>query len=412
MRIKKVMLGVAASAVAVAVVSLLAVGITGCGGDSGVTNNSGTNSATYTLTTNVSPTNGGTVSRSPNQTGYASGASVTVTATAASGYTFTGWSGASTSTGASVTITMDGNKALTAIFQPNSVTPPEDDSTYTLTIIVSPANGGTVLRQPERDKYGPGTMVAVAAAAADGYSFAGWTGTLSGAVLTSNDAVIGIPMDGNKTLTANFRQQWGGGPFTDVRNGKIYNTVKIGNQMWMAENLNYDTADGTGSWCYENNPDSCVKYGRLYNWNTAMAGKASSKKNPSGVQGVCPAGWHLPSYDEWDILSMFTGSWEMAGKLKSTSGWYISIMGFFTGEEGNGTDDYGFSALPGGERYAEGNFVVAGSMGGWWMTEEYEDDVRRAEGLYMGAEGMVGGRDILVNAISKGNGLSVRCVGD
>ncbi|MDR2694074.1 MAG: fibrobacter succinogenes major paralogous domain-containing protein, partial [Chitinispirillales bacterium] len=119
----------------------------------------------------------------------------------------------------------------------------------------------------------------------------------------------------------------GAGTFTDSRDGKTYNTVKIGKQTWMAENLNYGTS--SGSWCYNDRDSYCKKYGRLYEWETA-------KK-------TCPSGWHLPSRQEWEALVTYAGGYEAAGKrLKSTIGW---------NDSGSGTDDYGFSALPGGGRY-------------------------------------------------------------
>ncbi|MFI4955126.1 MAG: FISUMP domain-containing protein, partial [Gammaproteobacteria bacterium] len=95
-----------------------------------------------------------------------------------------------------------------------------------------------------------------------------------------------------------------GGPLVDMRDGKQYKTVCIGNQTWMAENLNYDAS---GSVCYNNDPANCAIYGRLYDWNTIMQGALSSTSVPSGVQGVCPKGWHVPSKAEFDTLMMFLG---------------------------------------------------------------------------------------------------------
>jgi len=129
-------------------------------------------------------------------------------------------------------------------------------------------------------------------------------------------------------------------------------TVKIGNQTWMAENLNYKTAE---SWCYNNSPDSCAKYGRLYTY-------VSAKK-------ACPSGWHLPTRNEWDALVDYAGGGVTAGgKLKAASGW---------NDDGNGTDQYGFSALPGGYRYASGDFGHSGRYGGWWTAPEYGNDYAR-----------------------------------
>ncbi|MDR1813008.1 MAG: hypothetical protein LBQ87_09305 [Candidatus Fibromonas sp.] len=139
--------------------------------------------------------------------------------------------------------------------------------------------------------------------------------------------------------------------------GQTYKTVKIGEQVWMAENLNYDAK---GSLCFKNNPDNCVKYGRLYDWKTALK--------------VCPKGWHLPSNEDWDKLLHFidsnTGSEnpyesETAGNhLKATSGWK---------SDGNGTDNYGFSALPGGSRIYKDDFGDTGYRGTWWSANKYNE---------------------------------------
>jgi uncharacterized protein (TIGR02145 family) len=146
----------------------------------------------------------------------------------------------------------------------------------------------------------------------------------------------------------------GGGKFTDDRDGKSYKTVKIGEQTWMAENLNIET---DSSWCYENADSNCVKYGRLYDWETAME--------------ACPAGWHLSSTGEWGALMRIAGGQSVAGKkLKAKNGWNN-----YKGASGNGTDEFGFSALPGGYRSSyDGSFGSAGNIGYWWV--DGEDDRR------------------------------------
>ena len=143
--------------------------------------------------------------------------------------------------------------------------------------------------------------------------------------------------------------------------GKTYKTAKIGTQTWLAENLNYEAE---GSVCYENNPANCAKYGRLYNWSTAMK--------------VCPKGWHLPSNAEWDKLFRFVDgdtssvspyNSKTAGKhLKAKSGWNENN----DGKNGNGTDKYGFSALPGGYGGLGDYFQLVGDFGFWWSASEGE----------------------------------------
>jgi len=138
--------------------------------------------------------------------------------------------------------------------------------------------------------------------------------------------------------------------------GQTYRTVEIGTQIWMAENLNYNASN---SKCFKDSEDNCTTYGRLYDWLTAMNGATFSNTNPSGIRGVCPSGWHLPSDDEWATLTDFVGG-SAGTKLKATSGW----------NSYNGTDDYGFSALPGGccSSFPDYGEYFIGSSGSWWST--------------------------------------------
>jgi uncharacterized protein (TIGR02145 family) len=189
---------------------------------------------------------------------------------------------------------------------------------------------------------------------------------------------------------------------TDSRDSKTYEAVLIGTQTWMAKNLNYATGGkcGNGSSLSDNNTFSCDTYGRLYNWATAMAGSASSSKNPSEVKGVCPTGWHLPSDAEWTALTDYVGSSTAGTKLKATSGWNSHAT------YGNGTDEYGFSALPGGNGGSDGNFNLAGYDGRWWSATE--DAASNAYGRYMN----YGGADVGRYNFGKTSLFSVRCVQD
>jgi len=152
---------------------------------------------------------------------------------------------------------------------------------------------------------------------------------------------------------------------TDIANCQ---TKQIGSQNWMAENLNIDVS---GSKCYGNNPANCTKYGRLYDWSTAMALPASCNSSSCVSQinakhrGICPGGWHIPSDAEWTTLTDYVGGASTAGtKLKSIEGW-----NFHSGVP-SGTDEFGFSALPGGYGKS-GSFGYVGISGDWWSASEY-----------------------------------------
>src|SRR3972149_2055069 len=124
----------------------------------------------YTLTVNISPTAGGSVTKNPNKTSYISGETVTLTATANSGYTFSRWSGGATGTTSPVTVTMNGNKTVTANFTPM----------YTLTVNISPTAGGSVTKNPNKTSYNSGETVTLTATANSGYTLSGWRGEAKG----------------------------------------------------------------------------------------------------------------------------------------------------------------------------------------------------------------------------------------
>jgi len=175
-----------------------------------------------------------------------------------------------------------------------------------------------------------------------------------------------------------------------------YRIVEIGDQTWMAENYNCEV---DGSVCYDNNPANCVTYGRLYDWATAMGlnsncnSSACSDQVQSKHRGICPSGWHIPSDAEWDELLKVVGS---GAKLKAESGW---------NNNGNGTDDFGFSALPGGRSYGNGFFNV-GYGGIWWSSTE--DNATEAYNRSMNASGS----NMLRLYDGKSIRYSVRCVQD
>jgi len=139
---------------------------------------------------------------------------------------------------------------------------------------------------------------------------------------------------------------------TDSRDGKTYRIVKIGSQTWMAENLNFNA---NGSRCHKDRADACARFGRLYDWNTAMS--------------ACPAEWRLPSLSDWQTLVNFAGGNETAGdKLKAKGGSWLKNRDGRIG----GTDDYGFSALPGGHFFGPSHdrteFSGTGIHGTWWTA--------------------------------------------
>ncbi len=169
------------------------------------------------------------------------------------------------------------------------------------------------------------------------------------------------------------------GTLVDTRDGKSYKTVEIGNQTWMAENLNYKTQD---SYCYGGKFVNCKKYGRLYKWNAART--------------ACPSGWHLPSKEEFDILPNLIGSDQFGKSLKSKVGWK---------DGGNGVDTYGFSVLPAGYNY-DGEYHNEGISAAFWSsTEDNSDAAYEVNFVY--EDDLVG-----MAGSEKEMALSVRCVKD
>ena len=212
--------------------------------------------------------------------------------------------------------------------------------------------------------------------------------------------------------------------------GNEYNTVKIGTQCWMKENLRTKRyADGTqieegaststpdGYWYYPNGSASNeTTYGLLYNWAAVMRGAASSEANPSGVQGLCPNGWHLPSVAEWEQLTDYVSSRSeylcgdnsdnIAKALASTTGWLTNTNECAVGNGQEDNNATGFSALPAGDYF--GSYVFFGYTANFWSATEYASNNNSAQYFQMFALSAPVSRTYY----NKYVGMSVRCVQD
>ena len=195
------------------------------------------------------------------------------------------------------------------------------------------------------------------------------------------------------------------GTMTDSRDGQTYKTVTIGIQTWMAQNLNYETAN---SYCYKDSASYCTKYGRLYKWAAAMDSVGTWSTNGKGcgynktcsptypVRGVCPEGWHLPTEEEFETLFTAVGG-QSIEVLKSTSGWNSSD---------NGTDAFAFSALPAGDRFDFGDYYGEGFLAYFWSSTEINSGVAYFMNLLYDFD------DADLYNYNKNFGFSVRCLQD
>jgi uncharacterized protein (TIGR02145 family) len=195
------------------------------------------------------------------------------------------------------------------------------------------------------------------------------------------------------------------GTFTDTRDSKEYKWVKIGAQVWMAENLNFGQAAGV---CYNNVSTMCTAVGKLYNWGSFMQLGGSSYCNtnncvPSGTtahhQGVCPEGWHVPSVGEWATLFTAVGGKENAGAfLKANTRW----------SSNQGADNYSFTAYGSGYYNSQPRqYEQLGEAAYWWTTQQ----AGNASAIYVSLSA-ANNEATTRYSTAKINGLAVRCVQD
>ena len=198
--------------------------------------------------------------------------------------------------------------------------------------------------------------------------------------------------------------------------GNIYQTVVIGNQCWMKENLRTTHySDGTEIaaatiYDYEGDPQNTVVYGKLYTWAGAMNGELSSSANPSGVQGVCPDGWHLPSDSEWMELEIYLGMsaadanldaqlrGDIGGKLKETG------TEHWASPNTGATNESGFTALPAGCRNNVGTFSGIGLYTFFWTATESNFSQSQFRAVYNDQTAIWRGPHM------KADSKSIRCV--
>lgn len=169
------------------------------------------------------------------------------------------------------------------------------------------------------------------------------------------------------------------GNFTDPRDGQVYRTAIIDNQVWMAQNLNYNMSNSS---CYEGESANCAMYGRYYTWSAA--------------QTACPVGWRLPSYSDWsEMFNAIGGLSSAAPKLKAASGWS-------SGE--NGVNTYGFSALPAGYSARNTEYYGKGNNAYFWSSTENGTSFAYSVRMEYGYKYVEFNEDLKYYA------LSVRCI--
>ena len=207
--------------------------------------------------------------------------------------------------------------------------------------------------------------------------------------------------------------------------GNVYSTVQLGQQCWMAENLRTTHySDGTtispgDGWsttlAYYYIPDCPLEYGYLYNWKAVMHNSPSSSANPSGVQGICPTGWHVPSDAEWTELEVYLGgqsqylcnndSTFIAKALSSTSGWQSYSETCAVGDDQSSNNAAGFGALP-ANIYPNSSYSLPGSIAAFWSATEFVDETAWHHSLHYNSAFV--GRSGTIQYY----GCSVRCLRD
>jgi uncharacterized protein (TIGR02145 family) len=211
-----------------------------------------------------------------------------------------------------------------------------------------------------------------------------------------------LTVNGNLTIIDNC-----GSLLTDARDGKTYPTIRIGNQCWMAANLNYGTrisgSQGQANngvaekFCYNDIESYCDVYGGLYQWNEMMQYVATE-----GTRGICPAGWHLPTDAEWTVLSDYLGGGDIAGgKMKETgtSHWVAPNTG--------ASNSSGFTALPAGGWDISGHYGSLANNSTFLTSTQYSSTNIWGRDLWTGSAYIGRSSNYL-----KTFGFSVRCIKD
>jgi uncharacterized protein (TIGR02145 family)/uncharacterized repeat protein (TIGR02543 family) len=298
---------------------------------------------------------------------------------------------------------------LNGCLNDESKNPIENPIGYSLVII---STNGTVSKSPNQNSYPFGANVQLIATPNNGYLFSGWSGDASG---STNP--LSVTMNSNKNITANYSVDTTNaclGTLTVTYEGKTYNTVQIGNQCWLKENLDVGTMiqviqESTHNgviekYCFDNDVNNCETYGGLYQWAEAVQYKNGATNinstNPAfggNVQGICPSGWHIPTLGEFETLKAAVSNNSNA----------LKAIGQGTGS-GAGTNTSGFCALLAGGRWHDRNNYGLGEITIFWSFTEKTPTAAYHMSLDYGTSD-VHLTDIY---ITKKNGFSIRCLKD